>query len=80
MLEKQSQKKLEEKVENQATIGGWDARGGKNVRKECEDTVSNEGSCRGQNKQKEELRKGKTLINRSRDFRVKQNEAQEKFI
>lgn len=40
-------------------MGGWDARGGKNVR---EDTVSNEGSCRGQNKQKEELRKGKTLI------------------
>ena len=72
MLEKQSQKKLEEKVENYATIGGWDARGGKNVR---EDTVSNEGSCRGQNKQKEELRKGKTLINHCRDFRVKQNEA-----
>ena len=59
MLEKQSQKKLEEKDENQATIGGRDARGGKNIK---EDTVNNEGPCRGQYTQKEELRNGKTLI------------------
>lgn len=59
MLEKQSQEKLEEKDENQATTGGRDSRGGKNIK---EDIVNNEGPCRGQYKQKKELRKGKTLI------------------